>query len=100
MHPPHGMTTVMPTAVEHPITGGLGPITVADERYSFQHVDPEVDVLVSHPYEGADHPLVWAARDRPVVYDALGHGVESYDSATRVELLRREVDWLVPGERG
>jgi len=29
------------------------------------------------------------------VYDALGHGPESYASTSRGELLRREVNWLL-----
>lgn len=93
-HPPIGTTVITPTALEHPITAGLEPFEVFDERYSWMQTQPELDVLVAHRHQDVDHPLVWAASDRPVVYDALGHGVESFRSPGRVELLRREVEWL------
>jgi hypothetical protein len=40
--------------------------------------------------------VVWIAPGPArVVYDGLGHDVRSYDSASRGELFRREVRWLL-----
>ncbi|MFJ4848708.1 MULTISPECIES: ThuA domain-containing protein [unclassified Streptomyces] len=95
MHPPIGPQRLTPAA--GPVLAGLGEITVHDELYSHLELLREADVLLAHSLDGRDHPLVLARQDgsRRTVYDALGHGVESYASATRRELLRREVRWLL-----
>ena len=79
----------------HPVTDGLGPLVVDDERYTDLVVVPDVRVLVTHDEGGATHPVVWVAPGGRAVYDALGHGVESYDAPARAALLRREARWLV-----
>ncbi|MGI8482640.1 MAG: ThuA domain-containing protein, partial [Thermomicrobiales bacterium] len=68
-----------------------------DEMYSYMVTEPGNVVLATHQYEGIEHPLAWAreiAGNGRVVYDALGHGVEAYDAAGRVALLKREALWL------
>jgi hypothetical protein len=102
MHPPIGV--IKETANEsHPIGRGLGTVTAYDERYShLQILLPAVTVLAHH-LDGIDHPLSLAREDpstRRTVYDALGHGVESYQSSSRRDLLRREVTWLLAGAVG
>ncbi|MFF3559428.1 ThuA domain-containing protein [Streptomyces sp. NPDC002574] len=95
MHPPIGPQRLTPAA--GPVLAGLDEVTVHDELYSHLDVLRPADVLLAHALDGRDHPLVLArsqGRQR-TVYDALGHGVESYASATRRELLRREVRWLL-----
>ena len=53
--------------------------------------------LVTHRHAGIDHPVVWVNAGGPyrAVYDALGHGVEAYDSPSRRRLLARESLWLL-----
>ena len=99
MHPPIGRAAVHVTASGHPVTEGLADFTLHDERYSFLDVHDGSAVLLDHHHDGRDHPLVWAVEGASgrSVYDALGHGVESFASAERVDLLRREVRWLLAG---
>jgi hypothetical protein len=97
MHPPIGSARVDVTDRSHPITAGLEPFTLHDERYCHLDRYPGSHVLLHHEHEGGQHPLVWVVeRDETrTVYDALGHDVRSFASAERVDLLRREVRWLL-----
>jgi type 1 glutamine amidotransferase len=99
MHPPIGLAAVTVTAPDHPITDDLGPgFDVWDERYS--HLDLRADdavVLATHDLDGTAQPLVWV-RDTAAgrtVYDALGHGLESYDTPQRRQLLQAEARWAL-----
>ena len=99
MHPPRGKTTILRSAVDHPITAGLTDFQIVDERYSYLETDSGITVLYEHEHDGVQHPLVWA---RPsdqyrVVYDGLGHDSASYDSAGHRTLLSRSVNWLLGG---
>ena len=60
-------------------------------------LDPGSRVLLHHDHEGGTQPLVWVTEraGARLVYDALGHDVGSYASPARVELLQREVRWLL-----
>ncbi|SDT23150.1 ThuA domain-containing protein [Microlunatus soli] len=101
MHPRIGETTITINTDCHPITAGLADLTVWDERYSYLRISPEVVPLAEHSHDGLRHVMAWA-RDDPrgrVVFDGLGHGVRSYDSDSRVDLLRREVQWLLGPRR-
>lgn len=103
MHPP-----LLPTTINlrsgHEVTAGLGDLALTDERYSqtderysHLHTEPDITVLGGHELHGRWHPMIWvrtAGADR-VVYDGLGHDTRSYDSPARVELVRREVAWLL-----
>ena len=54
-------------------------------------------MLATHDLDGTPQPLVWV-RDNAAgrtVYDALGHGVESYRSPERRRLLQAEARWAV-----
>ena len=97
MHPPIGDARVEITDPEHPVTAGLAPFTLVDERYCHLDRDPSTHVLLHHDHEGERQPLVWALeRDGTRAgYDALGHDVRAYASPERVDLLRREVRWLL-----
>jgi uncharacterized protein len=97
MHPPQDLAVVHVRRGEHPIVADLDDFEVYDERYSYLETDPDVQVLCEHEFQGVWHPLAWARqRDRHrVVYDALGHDVRSYESASHVELLQRSVRWLL-----
>ena len=96
MHPPIGPVAEEPDAT-HPIGAGLGLIEVYDERYAHLELRYAATTVLAHGHDGTDHPLCLAREDpggRRTVYDALGHGVESYRSASRRDLLRREMTWL------
>ena len=100
MHPPIGRASVRVADRGHPITEGLADFALYDERYSYLDLYEGSEVLLEHHHDGRNHPLAWAVDGESgrTVYDALGHGVESYASAERVDLLRREVRWLVSGD--
>jgi type 1 glutamine amidotransferase len=96
MHPPRDESVVAVTGTEHVITTSLGDFTVNDERYSHLETRPDVTVLYEHRFDDRTHPLVWTRTHGGgrVVYDALGHDVESYDAPGHVALLARAVEWL------
>jgi type 1 glutamine amidotransferase len=100
MHPPIGTATVSFSTASHPVNAKPSTsFEVWDERYTYLDVTGDVTVLATHLHEGAEHPLVWAHEPPSgrAVYDALGHGRESFDSSDRRELLRREARWLLSG---
>ena len=101
MHPPIGPARVEVTDGDHPITAGLEAFTLHDERYCHLDRHPGSRVLLHHEHEGGTQPLVWVNEDAGarVVYDALGHDVHSFASPARVDLLQREVRWLLGRDR-
>lgn len=102
MHPPIGEAAFAVVDAVHPVTDGLDEVRAFDERYCDLEVDPASTVLLTTEHEGREHPVVWVAPGPGrVLYDALGHDHRSFASASRRELLRREVAWLTapPGGR-
>ena len=97
MHPPIGDARVEVSDADDPVTAGLAPFTVLDERYCFLDRSPGAHVLLHHDHEGRSEPLAWLTEQdgARAVYDALGHDVRSYASPERADLLRREVRWLL-----
>lgn len=97
MHPPRGDATIQLAGSEHSITAGLADFAVEDERYSYLHTEPGIEVLYEHDHDGHRHPLVWAWQPDGyrAVYDALGHDVASYDSPGHQALLQRSIRWLL-----
>jgi len=97
MHPPIGEFTVQVSDADHPITVGLEPFAVLDERYCHLDRSPSAQVLLHHEYEETEQPLVWAIEQdgARTVYDALGHDVRAFSSPGRLDLLQREVRWLL-----
>jgi hypothetical protein len=95
-HPPIGDAVFRPVEGEdHPVVRGLGPVTAFDERYCDLQPAPGSRILLTTELEGVEHPVVWQAPGPGrVLYDALGHDVRSYASASRRELLLREIRWL------
>ncbi len=94
MHPQIGHALVQ--AADGEAAAGLTDFVVYDERYTALERDPATDVLAFHTEDGLAHPLVWrrtTASGARVAYDALGHGVESYDSSARCALLLGLVSW-------
>ena len=97
MHPPIGDARVEVTDGDHPVTAGLDAFTLHDERYSHLDLYPGSRVLLHHDLEGSRQPLVWVTESdgARTVYDALGHDARSFASPARVDLLQREVRWLL-----
>jgi len=99
MHPPIGTAQVRVLPTGHPVTAGLADFELHDERYSYLRTAADLTVLAEHDHDGRSHPLVWVRESSSgrVAYDALGHGVESYDSEPRRQLLANEARWLLGG---
>jgi len=112
---------VVVLAEEHPVMAGLGPkFSHKDEWYTFTGpVAGEVVVLagldestyspVNKVYgvedlrmgpEPKDHPIIWAKcpGNGRIVYSALGHKADSYDSEPNKRLMRNMMDWARNGE--
>jgi uncharacterized protein len=98
MHPPIGWQRLVPATLT-PVLNGLDEVVVYDELYSKLDLLRPATVLLAHHLDGLDQPLLLAREDGPqrTIYDALGHGAESYASRSRQQLLRREVRWLLGG---
>ncbi|WP_182113391.1 MULTISPECIES: ThuA domain-containing protein [unclassified Actinotalea] len=94
-HPPLAEARFAVRDADHRVTRGLAEVVAVDEQYC----DLEVRgarVLLTTRHDGVDHPVVWAAPGpHRVLYDALGHDVRSYASASRRALLARELDWVM-----
>jgi len=85
MHPQIGHALVQDA---HPRGHGIPRIddfVLYDERYCGLERDSAAEVVALHTEDGLTHPLIWwrhaGAAGGAVAYDALGHGVESYESA-------------------
>ena len=111
---------VVVLAEGHPVMAGLGPkFSHEDEWYTFTGpVAGEVVVLagldestyspVNKVYgvedlrmgpEPEDHPIIWAKcpGNGRIVYSALGHKAEAYDSEPNKLLMRNMMDWARNG---
>lgn len=95
MHPERSVAVfeAVPEHEGHPIVDDLGLVIAYDERYSFMQLGPDAVPLMQHEMADRFHPCVW--QHGRAVYDGLGHDARSYASASRRDLLRREVDWLL-----
>jgi len=96
MHPPIGWQRLTPALDD------LDDVVVYDELYSHLTVLRPATVLLAHHLDGVEQPLVLAHETgaQRTIYDALGHGIESYSSPSRLELLRREARWLLGSGNG
>ncbi len=96
MHPPLGPSHVLVHPERHAIAAPLHDFDLVDERYCHLRLAPDVFPFVSHEHEGTNEPLIWARNfgKARIVVDALGHGVESYDSGEHHELIQRSLLWL------
>jgi type 1 glutamine amidotransferase len=99
MHPEFGRAEIVVHPDRHPIVAGLHDFELDDERYTFLRVAQDVEPLLGHVHDGAEHPLLWAKtyNDARVVYDALGHDTRSYESEEHRTVLRRAARWLLSG---
>lgn len=100
MHPQIGHALVQ--ATDEGRDGGFDDFVLYDERYTALETRDDDRVLAVHTEDGTTHPLVWRRENADlggeergrVAYDALGHGVESFDSAEHRRLLCRLLDWV------
>jgi type 1 glutamine amidotransferase len=98
MHPQIGHALVQATDEGHDELDGFDDFVLYDERYTALETRPDDRILAVHTEDGLTHPLIWT-RERTdrrgrVAYDALGHGVESFDSAEHRRLLAQLLDWV------
>jgi type 1 glutamine amidotransferase len=98
MHPQIGHALVQATDEGRDTVRELDDFVLYDERYTALETRSDARILAEHTEDGLTHPLVWAregaeGRGR-VAYDALGHGVESYDSVEHRRLLARLLAWV------
>ena len=102
MHPQIGHALVQATDEGRDAVTGFDDFVLYDERYTALETRCEDRILAVHTEDGMTHPLVWLreSADRGgddrgrVAYDALGHGVESFDSAEHRRLLAQLLDWV------
>jgi uncharacterized protein len=96
MHPPLGPSHVLVRPERHAIAAPLHDFDLVDERYCGLRLAADVVPFLSHEHEGTEQPLAWTRRygSARIAVDALGHGVESFDSAEHHELVRRSFQWL------
>lgn len=96
-HPPIGEAHV--TLEGHELVRGLAEVRAVDERYTGLRIAPGSAPFAWHEEGGERHALAWAHEHAEagarVVYDGLGHDAHSYDSPSRVALLRAELRWLL-----
>lgn len=100
MHPARSEAVLDVVGGDHPITTGLDRLHVDDERYSFLEVAPTSTPLLAHEHDGAPHVCAWVVGGAQpgsarVVVNTLGHDARTYTGADRIDLLRREVAWLL-----
>ena len=100
-HPPYGPVTVEVVA-DHPVVADVpSTISLDDEIYGDLSMRGGVSVLVTgrrHP-DDAPQPVVWTHRygSGRVVYDGLGHDVESLRSPGHRRLLQQAITWILEG---
>lgn len=93
----YGTWRILVYEERHPIVHGIPDFTIVDDLYTYLRVQDDVLPLATHIHDGIEHPVLWARNYGPsrVVYDALGHGTESFDNPEHREILRRSARWLI-----
>ena len=81
-HPERGAAHIVPTALAGELLGRGRPFDTVDERYTALVLEPGAQSLATHEHDGSEHPLAWFTTfgDAEVVYSALGHDAEAYES--------------------
>ena len=90
-HPPIRPFLVEPCGPAHPITAGIEPLEIEDERYELRDLLPDVEVLA----QAEGFPMVYA---RPcgqgrVCYIAPGHDQRSLGHPAYAQLVRQAIAW-------
>ena len=102
MHPQIGAALVQTTSADELPDGVIafdGDFVLYDERYTSLERAKDAVVVAEHSEDGVRHPVVWwrpaTAEHGAVVYDALGHGVESFESESHRAWLRATARRLI-----
>jgi len=102
-HPPTGPVRVEAIAADEPLTAGAPAFEVFDEVYHHLDVDPAARALLqARTADGELQPVMWAHRygRGRVIYDSLGHGVDSVNEPTHQMILDRAAAWLLERDHG
>lgn len=80
----------------HPITMSVGDFEVHDELYHTLHITKPVHLLVMTLWEERIQPIAWTTEcgSARIYYNALGHGVESFQCEEFQQLLLRGALWV------
>ncbi|MDR1187836.1 MAG: ThuA domain-containing protein [Bifidobacteriaceae bacterium] len=99
-HPDLGPCVIETVPGAHRLADGLGDFETVDERYSSLALSRRLEPYLVYQHDGITEPLAWAweADGRRAVCNTLGHDAAGYGPG-RLEVLRREVDWLLGGDR-
>jgi type 1 glutamine amidotransferase len=97
MHPDWDHELIHVETDAHPIVAGVTDFSIWDERYSYLRTAADVRGLAWHEHDGLRHPILWARQHgaASVVYDALGHERQSYESPEHQQILRNSANWLL-----
>ena len=102
-HPPTGPARVEAIAASEPLTAGVPAFEVFDEVYHHLDLDPAARALLqARAADGEFQPVMWAHRygRGRVIYDSLGHGLDSVNEPTHAMLLNRAAAWRLELENG
>jgi len=80
----------------HPITRGVGDFEIYDELYHTLHITKLIHLLVMTLWEERIQPIVWTTKyvSARIYYNALGHGVESFQCEEFQQLLLKGALWV------
>lgn len=96
-HPPKSATRITLTP-GHAATQGVAHIDTVDERYTDLQLLDDVLVLATQTEGGREHPVLWCKQGPgggQVVYSALGHDAQGYESREYQQVLRQIFTWLL-----
>lgn len=93
-HPPKRPFSVRPTPQVHPITDGIRPFDIEDERYLLEW-QPDVNVHLITSIDGRDSALAWSRTEGEgkVVYLSLGHDESAWRVPEFQRLLVQALNW-------
>ncbi len=79
----------------HPITQEVPDFSLHDELYHTLTMTDHVHLLMTAFWNGRIEPMGWVKEYGParVHYNALGHGVETYQSRELLQLLLQGIEW-------
>ncbi|MFZ5890717.1 MAG: ThuA domain-containing protein [Myxococcota bacterium] len=94
-HPPKQPFLVRATHTPHPITAGIAPFEVVDERYQLE-VDANVEILLVSELAGETHPVAWTRYEGAgrIFYFSLGHDKNVWDLPQYEKILQRGLEWI------
>jgi type 1 glutamine amidotransferase len=83
------------TALEHPITKGLGTFGILDETYKDMWISPKAKVLLRTDNPKSDGPVAWISpyEKARVVYIQLGHDRNANLHPKYQQLVRNAIRW-------